>query len=316
MNTEPFISICIPAYKRADFLKVLLDSIAEQTFKDFEVVLTDDSNDDSVYELQKLYLPAFSINYKKNQKTLGTPENWNEAIRLAKGRWIKIMHYDDWFTSLNSLEKFVQLINENPKANFLFSGSVFVRNKEVFGGMHISKWELKLLKKDPCNLYFKNFIGPPSVVIHRNSKDIWYDADMKWLVDVDFYMRYLQKDPSFAYTTERLINVGHSTDQVTEKVFSDKTVFVKENLMMMQKQPHQILQRIWNYDYTWRMMRNYNIRQVKELEELYPSGADNIPAYHSSILGFQKLIPHSVLKVGIFSKIFMTISFVITRLRK
>lgn len=316
MNTKPFISICIPAYKRIDYLKVLLHSIAEQSFKDFEVVLTDDSGDDSVFKLQKQYISSFSISYKKNLKALGTPENWNEAIRLAKGEWIKIMHDDDWFASSNSLGQFVQLINQNPRADLLFSGSDFVRNNKVFGSMHITNWELRLLKKDPANLYFKNFIGPPSVVIHRNKKDIWYDANMKWLVDVDFYMRFLQKNKTFAFSAEPLIKVGYSADQVTEKVFYDKTVFVKENLMIMQKLPHNIIRKIWNYDYTWRMMRNYNIKAVEELQQLYSPAADNIPDYHRAILRFQRFIPHSVLKIGIFSKILMTISFVITRLRK
>lgn len=314
MNT-PFISICIPAYKRVSYLKVLLDSIAIQNVKDFEVVITDDSSDTSVYDLQKEYSSIFTIIYKKNLEVLGTPQNWNEAIRLAQGKWIKIMHDDDWFASPTSLDSFAKLIRENPGKKFLFSGSSFVKENKVFGGMQISRWELALLQKDVHNLYFKNFIGPPSVIIHENKKDIWYDVNMKWLVDIDFYIRYLEKEPSFAFTREPLINVGYSVEQVTEKVFSDKTVFVKENLMIMQKLPHDILKRIWNYDYTWRMMRNYNIKTVRELQELYPPAAESIPEYHKSILSFQKFIPRPVLKIGIFSKLLMTISFVFARLK-
>ena len=314
--SAPLISICIPAYKRAAYLQRLLASIANQSFKDFEVVVTDDSPDESVFDTLQKYQEFFKIKYKKNAAALGTPQNWNEGIRIAEGKWIKIMHDDDWFASSESLQKFVQLINNNPTANFLFSGSAFVRNDQVFGGMHISKWQLRLLKKDPSNLYFKNFIGPPSVTLHLNLKDVWYDPNMKWLVDVDFYMRYLQKHSSFSYTREPLINVGYSEDQVTEKVFHDKTIFVKENLMMMQKQPHDILKKIWNYDYTWRMIRNYKIKNNQELRELYPAGARNIPAFYTSILDFQKFIPHSVLKIGVLSKILMALSFAITRLRK
>ena len=145
------------------------------------------------------------------------------------------MHDDDWFASAESLQIFTQLIAHNPQADFCVSGSEFIRHKTVFGGMHLNKFNFLLLKKDPRNLYYKNFIGPPSVVMHRNTADIFYDAEMKWLVDVDFYMRYLQKYPVFAFTKKHLINVGYSEDQVTEKVFRNKTVFVKENLMMMQK---------------------------------------------------------------------------------
>ena len=44
----PFFSICIPAYKNTDYLKRLLDSISIQTFRDFEVIITDDSPDETV----------------------------------------------------------------------------------------------------------------------------------------------------------------------------------------------------------------------------------------------------------------------------
>jgi glycosyltransferase involved in cell wall biosynthesis len=315
MNPPPLISICIPAYQRVNYLKRLLDSISVQTFRNFEVIVTDDSSNNSVGELTTEYAPLFTIKYQKNSSALGTPENWNEGIRLAQGQWIKIMHDDDWFALPQSLERFAELIVKNPEASFLFSGSNFVRNDEVFGGMHISKWQQSVLKKDPCNLYYKNLIGPPSVTIHRNQRHVWYDRNMKWLVDVDFYMRYLQKGYTYAFTGDALINVGYSESQVTEQVFHDKNVFVKENLMMLQKQPHAILKRIWNYDYTWRMMRNYNIKSVKELQELYPPAANNIPAYHANIISHQKYIPGPILKIGIFSKIFMTISFVISRLQ-
>jgi glycosyltransferase involved in cell wall biosynthesis len=287
-----------------------------QTFKDFEIIISDDSPDNSVYSICKNYLERLPIIYCKNPKALGTPENWNEGIRHAKGQWIKIMHDDDWFASEHSLQKFVDLIKANPSAEFIFSGSSFIRNNKPFGGMHIHQWQVDLLIKDPCNLYYKNFIGPPSVVIHKNNKQVWYDREMKWLVDVDFYMRYLQQYKNFAYTIEPLINVGYSESQVTEQVFHDKNVFVKENLLLFQKQSSNILKRIWNYDYTWRMMRNYKIETVEDLRELLPGKEVTIPIYHQYILSFQRFIPQPILKIGIFSKVLMTISFIISRLRK
>ncbi|WP_207494252.1 glycosyltransferase family 2 protein [Aridibaculum aurantiacum] len=316
VNQKPYISICIPAYKRLEYLSQLLVSISQQTFKDFEVVITDDSADASVGEFLATFECAFSIIYIKNPVALGTPENWNEAIRHANGEWIKLMHDDDWFASNDSLERFVSLAKENPKATFLFSGSSFIRKGDKFGGVHISKWQAGLLQKDPTNLYYENFIGPPSVMMHRNTKDVWYDKEMKWLVDIDFYMRYLQRYPQFAFTKEKLINVGYSADQVTSHVFHDKEVVVKENLLLFQKQQQKLLQRIWNYDYTWRMMRNYNIRKLSELEALKANPSVTLPAYHKQIIQVQRHIPVSVLKIGIASKILMTFSYLLSRIKK
>ena len=62
------ISVCIPAYKNAAFLKRCLDALVSQTFKDFEVVLSDDSPDESVAEIAVAYKDRLQINYLKNQQ--------------------------------------------------------------------------------------------------------------------------------------------------------------------------------------------------------------------------------------------------------
>src|ERR1700709_1959716 len=106
MPAKNFISICIPAYKNAPFMQRLLDSIAMQSFTDFEVVVTDDSPGTEVQEVCRQYENKFPLLYQKNPTALGTPENWNEGISKASGQWIKLMHHDDWFASSNSLQQF------------------------------------------------------------------------------------------------------------------------------------------------------------------------------------------------------------------
>src|SRR5436189_1964521 len=123
---NPFISICIPSFERIEYLKRLLDSISVQSYKDFEVINTDDSNDNSVADWIPAYRSNFQIVYKKNQEPLGTPENWNESIRLSKGQWAKIMHDDDWLADANSLSEFVMAIEKNPSARFFYSAYVNV----------------------------------------------------------------------------------------------------------------------------------------------------------------------------------------------
>ena len=101
MSNLPLISICIPAYKRIEFLQRLFNSIAIQTYKDYEVIITDDSPDESVSTFIKNYGAIDNVLYFRNLITLGTPENWNESIRKASGTWIKLMHDDDWFAKEN-----------------------------------------------------------------------------------------------------------------------------------------------------------------------------------------------------------------------
>lgn len=117
----PLISICIPAYKNAEYLSRLLESIVQQDFKDFDVIITDDSPDDILKELINKYNTILDITYIKNKTALGSPANWNSAIVKARSEWIKIMHDDDWFNNEKSLSSFAE-VAKTTNADFIFSG--------------------------------------------------------------------------------------------------------------------------------------------------------------------------------------------------
>lgn len=304
----PLISICIPAYKRVELLRRLIESILIQSFKDFEVIITDDSPDDLVMQLCESYQQKIDLRYFRNPLPLGTPENWNEGIRKATGQWIKIMHGDDWFASAQSLQQFVDLIR--PEVDFIFSASSIHQEHKMPIYFSIGRFEEKLLKKDVRHLFHKNFIGPPSVILHRNDKTVWYDRRMKWLVDVDFYMAYLQQH-KYVFTRAPLINVGFNEGQVTNQVIHDRNIVIPETNLLLSKTGTEILKAIWNFDFAWRLMRNYRIRTMADLTELNtnnPSDQPNPVFLH--IIQSQARIPNSLLKIGIFSKAFMFVSYI------
>ncbi len=309
MYQEILISICVPAYKRTDFLRRLLDSISVQSFRNFEVIITDDSPDNALKELCDRYKNVFSLCYYHNPAPFGTPENWNEAIRKATGQWIKLMHDDDWFAFPDSLQKLYDLTRVPENCSFVFCGSTVVEDNKVLFTENISRFREKLLRKDSRNLFSRNCIGPPSVIMHKNDRRLWYDNRMKWLVDVDFYIRYLQGH-AFNFTREFLINVGFNEEQVTRQVFHDPEVVIPENLLLMDKLDPSVLLRLWNYDFCWRMIRNYKIRDEAALYRLSPRKVDpQIPLPLLHILRAQKNIPPSLLNIGLFSKVFMLFNY-------
>src|SRR5665213_695549 len=193
MKSAPLISICIPAYKHVEYLRRLLDSIAIQDFKGFEVVITDDSPDNSVETLLKEYRSIANLNYYKNEQPLGTPENWNEAIRRSSGTWIKLMHNDDWFNTSDALQAFYHKVQQNPNSDFFFSA---FQNVEANSGktevVKMSATNKAFLKSDPYHLLKKVYIGNPSCTLVRNGLDIFYDKRYKFIVDFDYYIRFIQ----------------------------------------------------------------------------------------------------------------------------
>ena len=307
------ISICIPAFKRTKYLKRLLDSVREQIFSDYEVIITDDSPGNEVKSACEIYEHNFHLRYQKNPAPLGTPENWNAAIRLAKGEWIKIMHDDDWFADPNSLTEYVDAIKQNPNAEFFFSAYNNVyenssRTEEVF----IIRNRFQLLKKNPATLFSSNVIGPPSVILHKNDNKFWYDPKIKWVVDIDFYIRYL-KATEPVYIPKALINVGMHEEQVTTSAFRVSEVEVPENFYLLNKTGTSQLKSILIYDAWWRLMRNLRIRNEQQIRSAGYEG--DIPSPVLSMIHWQKHFPKQLLKNGVISKLSMFANYLRNYLR-
>ena len=304
----PLISICIPAYKHVDYLQRLLDSILIQTYKDFEIIITDDSPDNSVAILLKNYNSIPNIHYYKNEKALGTPENWNEAIRKANGAWIKMMHNDDWFASDDALQVFYDAIRENPGTDFFFSA---FQNVEANSGkkeiVKMSAADKAFLKSNPYHLLKKVYIGNPSCTIVKKSLDIFYDKRYKFIVDFDYYIRVIQQTTMPFYIDEVLLNIGFHDEQVTSYTKYNPDVQIPENIIFLNEQKKDILKNIVVFDYYWRLMRNLKIDSEEKL--LSYLGDIKPKQQIISMIQFQKKIPASLLKIGLASKFFMLIAY-------
>lgn len=302
MGKVVFISICIPAYNRVIYLKRLLDSILLQSYRHFEVVITDDSPGNEVYDLAHSHSLAPFIRYFKNEITLGTPENWNESMRKSAGEWIKLMHDDDWFRGADSLSAFVHTL-EKGKADFYFSAydNVFPdgRTKQIkASGTFLNK-----LNRNPEILIAANRIGPPSTIIFRNDPEIVFDKRLRWLVDVDFYMRYLKAHPPAIYILESLVRIGISESQVTQTSFGNHAVEIPERFMMWEKMHPHSLRNLLIHDSWWRFIRNLKITRLQEIAEAGYAG--RIPPFVVSMIRWQKNIPRDFLNWGVISKTMM-----------
>ena len=173
---SPFISVCIPTYNRPDLFCRLMDSLQAQKGVEFEVVISDDSTDNRIQKCVELRNKDFSskrLRYWKNPTSLGPSQNWNKSISLAKGRYIKIMHHDDWFPQDNCLLRFEQLAQHYPEASLIFSDSLIHDPKGEFVRRHVpEKKYLEAFMGDPGWIFPRNFIGPPSSVLFKNNKNI------------------------------------------------------------------------------------------------------------------------------------------------
>lgn len=227
------VSICIPAYNSIDLFRRCLDSVLAQEFKDYEIIVSDDSTDDAIAGyIKELAHPA--LKYFHNKPGLGSPDNWNNAMKHALGDYIKILHHDDYFTDRHSLGKFVRSLEVNPQASFAFCWSrIYFRQAEEYFVHKPTRTQLRRMSAQKEFLFFRNIIGAPSATFFRNIPELRFDPAYQWLVDVDFYMRYLGQQPGFVLVPEALVTVvDGESGQITTRVSNEKTRVISEHLRL------------------------------------------------------------------------------------
>ena len=178
----------------AFFMWRCVNSILSQTFTDYEIIFT-----------------------KKGKMA----ENTNAAIRAARGELIKVLYLDDYFAHPEALQRIVDAFTEND--DWLVTGCEHDDGDGNRFSPHVP--ELQGIFSD------QNSIGSPSVLTIRRGLDIWFDENMSWLLDVDFYKRVYatHRDPVILDDINIVIGVGkHQTTHIlTDKEKFNEEVYLK-----------------------------------------------------------------------------------------
>lgn len=315
MNTDliPEVSICIPAYKERELLERCLISIKNQTYKNFEVIISDDTPSDVIKNWIERTDFAFDVNYRKNEKSLGSPSNWNNAVKFARGKYIKIMHQDDWFACNNSLGEFVAAMENNSETDFIFAIYRDYKDGELLPSPKGFREYLQNWIEDKSKVIEHNFIGDPSTSIFRNGLNIYFDERLKWCVDFDFYLSIYEKNKNIKFIDKHLINIGTHAGQITHKIGKDAAIVVYEHIVVLNKHKINSIS-LKHFDIYWRMFRNFNVRTLEKLKTL--AKEESLPKLFQQIILAQNRIPESLLKSGIISKIGMFSCYVINKIKK
>jgi glycosyltransferase involved in cell wall biosynthesis len=119
----PRVSIIVPNYNHARFLRQRIDSILNQTFQDFELILLDDCSTDDSRCILSSYASDPRVRLDFNEKNSGsTYKQWNKGVGLAQGKYVWLAESDDC-AEPNLLERLVALLDANSSVQFAFCRS-------------------------------------------------------------------------------------------------------------------------------------------------------------------------------------------------
>lgn len=181
------LSIAIPVYECHGlgwlYLSELLNSIYKQTYKNIEVVISDQSTDDNIFNLCTYYKKHMNIKYVSghNLKRSNSP-NVNNAIKNCSSDKIKIMFQDDFFVDDNALQKIISRFDEG--ANWIVSACVHCNSIHHLGAPWTPSYNTSIL--DGINT-----ISSPSVLA-INGKEL-FDENLIMMMDCEMYHRLYTK---------------------------------------------------------------------------------------------------------------------------
>lgn len=227
MSEIPSVSVIIPCYemygKGAIHLGRSLEMLAAQTWKNFEVVISDHSQSDLILDCVHSYSSKLDIHYLRNENFRGSScENANHALNNCKNEVIKILFQDDYLSNANSLERGMKYFVFS-KASWMASGC----NHRIDETGKIY-WNHYPVFKENQLFDALNFLGCPSVIYVR-ANEFRFDRRLPALMDLDYYKQLHKAFGEPILFNEINVTIGVHDGQVTNNGgFGDKVQVAKE----------------------------------------------------------------------------------------
>lgn len=195
--TAPLVTLIIPVYNAAEYLKECLDSVQAQTYPNFEALLVNDGSTDSSADICRGYAETDSRFVLIDKPNTGVSDSRNHALELARGKYLQFLDSDDWLTP-DATEALVHA------AECTGADLVLAHFYRVVGGRmaqrgHIKKEQVLTrqefaaeMMKAPANYYYGvlwNKLYRRSII---EANRLRFPTDVSWCEDFLFNLTYIE----------------------------------------------------------------------------------------------------------------------------
>jgi len=227
IKTMQTVSVIMPCFNHAQFIRESADSILGQTHADLELVIVDDCSTDTSWEVISGVAAGDSrVRIIRHERNQGLTQSRNDALAVARGEWIAFCDSDDvWET--NKLTVQLGLLRDTPGYDAVYSDTTIIDENGCFTGRRFS--ELFPPPNPPSgwlfpDLVLRNFINIPSVLMRRKCFETVgpFDDDLKWIQDWWYWLK-LSRSHQWLYSSEPVARYrihGGSTNLVHKRAYS------------------------------------------------------------------------------------------------
>ncbi len=265
MNNK-LVSVCVTSYNRPSTIRQLIISYKNQSYKNKELIISDDTPSMDVIKNVVDELNDGSIRYFHNEKSLGFPRNFLNSLVLAKGDVRITIGDDDVFASKNALKRYVEIFERNPHVGFVYS------NQYQFSGDFTVECKITKFVKDQLfpagevavkNLLIHSvFIGGQAFRGDVNFPDLYPEKDLLH-PQVQLVGNILATWDGFGIS-EYAIGVRSHKEQIIFRALKDETI--KREGKHMNVELIEIFEAL-RIKWSWSFNQNF---LVKQLIDNYP----------------------------------------------
>ncbi|MFH1453394.1 MAG: glycosyltransferase [Armatimonadota bacterium] len=247
----PKVSVIIPVYNAEKYIKRTIQSVLDQTYTDYEIIVVDDGSTDYSKEVLSSYGDKVRYFYQKNS---GVSAARNRAIREAKGEYIALLDQDDlWYSQ--RLEKQIALLDKRPDTGIVYADCNYIDAED--------KVLLRLFEKGRSysgkvfeQLAIDNFIPIPTVLIKKEilDKTGLFLEDYTFAEEYDLFLR-IARNHNVEFIDEVLAGYRIHDTNLSKDIENSLKEDIKVTEHIMDKYPDDI--------------ENISGRLKKKLAELY-----------------------------------------------
>jgi len=200
VTSEPLLSVLVPAYGYPEGVGRILASLPDDGR--LEVVVSDDSIDDGIGKVVRRHGQGRRTRhvYRHNRPRLGAIANWNALLDEARGRYAWLLHHDEFPLDGSTVPDLLSRLARADAPDVLVLDCVLARQDSGDNARHVPQWLRSIVVRHaPGYLMWRNVLGAPSVIVARHALYPRYDRSLKWMVDVEAYVRLFDGRPSIDF---------------------------------------------------------------------------------------------------------------------
>lgn len=223
--TDDLVSVIMPSWNTANYIADSIQSVLDQTYENWELLIVDDCSTDNTDQVVKPFLSDPRIRYFKNEYNCGAALTRNKALREAQGEWIAFLDSDDlWMPE--KLEKQITFMRQN---GYDFSYHVFEKIDEEGKVLHIYVLGPKVVDKK--RMYRYDYIGQLTMMYSAKVYGVIQAGDIKKNNDYAIRLQLYKKPGTECHLLEenlaryRVRKKSISHDKLSRKLKSHYDLF-------------------------------------------------------------------------------------------